>query len=263
MVPKTAPQTLLVPDAPRDLALQRPIPLPFVTLEPAIALPDPILPNPPPAPKANILSLPDQPVQAATTLLVPKVNQSAGGGPSTQSQSGAPSEPSVSLNTEPRPSGSGSPSDAEMANVTRLDLPPDGQFPASVLGPSISEQYPDINTGLSGKVVSTVYLKVGFQKSWALEFWAAGSPPDAPWPYEIYRPENLDMPPEAEAVLISGRINENGRFENLQLLLPPEWPQKDSLFRALQHWKFRPAMRNGIPISVDVLLSIPQNAENE
>jgi hypothetical protein len=249
-----APQTLIVPDAPPELKLPNPIPAPFalswLAINPATGgLPLPVGAAGPPLPTTGILSLPDDPPIAVRVLLVPKVSQSPEGsnlnGAGTDNQQAA---------TEPHL--------GEKEKLTRLELPPGGKFPASVLGPSISEQYPDIATGLSGKIVSTVYLKVGVGKSWTLECWASGAAPlDPPWAYEIYRPDNLQLPPETEAILIGGTINSSGQFENLQLLLPPEWPRKDTLLQALQQWKFRPAARDGEPIAVKVLLVIPRQSE--
>lgn len=249
-----APQTLIVPGAPPELKLPNPIPAPFAlswqVVEPATGgLPLLLGAAGARPPTTGILSLPDDPPITARALLIPKVSQSAelsnanGVGRENDNESAG------------RPPG-------ELGKLTRLGLPPDGKFRASVRGPSISELYPDIATGLSGKIVSTVYLKVGAGKSWTLEFWDPGAAPlDPPWAYQIYRPENLQIPPDTEAILIGGTININGHFENLQLLLPPEWPPKDTLLQALQRWKFRPAARDGEPVAVKVLLVIPRRSD--
>jgi hypothetical protein len=275
-------QTLIVPDAPPDLKLDHSVPLPFAlpglethfAPELATAPPASAFTEANPARKANVLSLPDDPRITAATVLIPKVNQSAD---VSDGLSGSlqPASVEARLQTaQARPlgnisNGTGDSTNAKelqlnaLGKFTRLDLPPDGGFQASVLGASISEQYPEIATALSGKIVSTVYLKVGRGRNWTLEFWAPGAPVEAPWAYEIYSPGDLQMPPETESVLIGGTLNTSGRLENLQLLLPPEWPQKDVVFRLLEHWKFRPAARSGEPVAVQVLLAIPQRQEEE
>jgi hypothetical protein len=248
-----APQTLIVAGAPPNFELPAAIPAPFVL--PGMEAPSaetasrsPLL-----APgeartsqTANVLSIPDIPSENA--LLVPKVNETAG------SSAGAALPSSASSDA----------GEGKLPNVTRIDLPPDGHFPASVLGSSISNQYPDIEAGLAGRVVATVYLQIGRKNSWALEFWAPGvGSVDAPWAYEVYRPNNLGTPPEVEAILISGVINPSGRLENLHLLLPPELAGKDALLGTLEHWRFRPASRKGVPIEVQVLLIIPLQRDEE
>jgi hypothetical protein len=61
-----------------------------------------------------------------------------------------------------------------------------------------------------------------------------------------------------EAVLVGGVLNTSGQFEDLHLLLPPEWPQRDSLLITMGRWRFRPAARNGVAVAVQVLLVIPR-----
>jgi hypothetical protein len=221
--------------------LEKPLPLPFVV--PEIS---PSLSGMPPVPqtqRADILSRPADPIQAAATIVVPKVNQVAEGG-------GSPGPPDAS----PPTSGL----DPVLGRISRIDLSPTGQFPVSLLGPSVTADHPELTTPLSGKIVSTVYIKVGTRKSWSLEFWAPGNPPpDAPWAYRIFRPDTLQIPIETDALLITGKLNTNGHLENLEIVLPSGWPAKDALLRVLERWTFRPASRNGTPLAVDVLIVIP------
>ena len=71
----------------------------------------------------------------------------------------------------------------------------------------------------------------------------------------MFRP-NLALPADADALLVRGRLNTDGRLEQLAILAPTEWAQKDSLFHALAQWRFRPAMKDGQPVAVEVLLVI-------
>ena len=151
----------------------------------------------------------------------------------------------------------------ESADLTRLDLAPNGHFPISVLGPSVSALYPDITSPLTGRIVSTVYLKLGLKRSWTLEFCGCTADAntgalEAPWAYLLFRPDNLQMPPGSEAVLVGGVLDINGQLQELHLLLPPELPQKELLLHVMGLWRFRPAARNGVPVAVQVLLVIPR-----
>jgi hypothetical protein len=76
----------------------------------------------------------------------------------------------------------------------------------------------------------------------------------------MFRP-NLTLPADADALLVRGRLNAEGRLEQLVMLAPSEWAQKDSLFHALEQWKFRPAAKNGQAVVVEVLLVIPRQEE--
>jgi hypothetical protein len=179
--------------------------------------------------------------------------------------------PAVSPSLGPGPSSSAKDTQdksAQPERTTRIDLPRDGVFTMSVMGESAMRQYPELASSSTAKVVSSVYLKVGLKKSWVLEFSPnepkSGTGPLAPpWLYELYRPDELQKSPEEGAVLVAGVLNASGQFENLQLLMPKEWPQKDHVLQALVHWKFRPATRNGEAVAVKILLIIPQVPEPE
>jgi hypothetical protein len=142
---------------------------------------------------------------------------------------------------------------SEDPNLTRIELPPGGKPRAAVLGES-----PE----LPGRIVSTVYLKLGLAKNWTLEYWSQGKTAglDAPWPYTMFRP-GLVLPNDADALLVRGLLNSDGRLEQLAMLAPVAWDQKASLFRALELWKFRPAARDGQAVAVEVLLVIPRQPE--
>ena len=240
-----APQTLVVRDAPPELKLDRAIPLPLVLSWTEFKQPPP---HPEQTQQIDIVSLPDRANQVDSAVTVPKVNQVVAGQESGDGQAGGEE------------------------NFARTDLPPDAKPPLSVLGESVADQYPEsAGRGLSGRVVSTVYLNVGLNKSWTLEYWppasardeAKGSAamPESPWPRIMFRPKDLLLPPDADAVLVHGVLTSQGQLEQLALILPPDWPQKSILFQALQLWKFRPAMKGGEAVAVEVMLVIPRQPE--
>lgn len=154
--------------------------------------------------------------------------------------------------------------------VQRISLPKDGQFGVVVVGSSLAEEYPETSGVWSGRLAYTVYLHLGLAKSWILQYSlprneeasAAGAPirPDAPWPYDIMRP-NLEDGSDSDTVMIHGFVDTTGHFEHLAVLYPEEFAQTEFLLSSLQQWKFRPAMQNGQAAEVEVLLIIPSQVE--
>jgi len=152
--------------------------------------------------------------------------------------------------------------------VTKINLPRTGQFGSVVVGASLGDQFPELTRVWAGRLAYTVYLHVGLPKSWILQYslplsdeaLAAGSIShlDAPWPFNIVRP-NLDIDPsESEAILIHGFVNQSGHFEGLKVVFPPQFPQTQFVLTSLEQWQFRPAARNGQLARVEVLLIIPE-----
>ena len=152
--------------------------------------------------------------------------------------------------------------------VTRITVPKNGQFGSVVVGASLGDQFPEMTRVWAGRLAYTVYLHVGLAKSWILQYSlplsdeaaAAGSISrlDAPWPYNIVRP-NLDIDPsESEAIMIHGYVNQSGHFEGLKVVFPPQFPQTQFVLASLEQWQFRPAAHNGQLARVEVLLIIPE-----
>jgi len=154
------------------------------------------------------------------------------------------------------------------ASSVHISLPKDGQFGVVVFGSSVADKYPETAEMWSGRMASTVYLHVGLAKSWILQYAlprlteaAGGGHIDAPWPFEIARP-NLDPGDvDADAVILHGYVNKDGRFENLQVVFPAQLAQAPKWENVLNQWQFRPAKMNGQEIAVEVLLVIPDQSE--
>ena len=158
----------------------------------------------------------------------------------------------------------------DTAGLTRITLPKDGKFGVVVTGASASTPYPESVGALSGKIVYTVYLKVGLRKSWILQYClpkavdgakrGTATPLDAPWPFLILRPDRLtDSDPDY--IIVHGMLTSAGQFEQLALVFPAELEKRDLLLNSLKLWAFRPASRDGEPIGVEVLLIIPRETE--
>ncbi len=155
--------------------------------------------------------------------------------------------------------------------LTQIALPKDGRFSAVVVGDSLGDIYPEAADAWSGRIAYTAYLHVGLAKSWIMQYSlprdadasAGGTVArlDAPWPYSIVRP-NLDPDSvNADALMIHGFIDPSGRFQGLRIAFPPDFPRAQFVIDALQQWQFRPAIQDGQPVRVEVLLIIPEDTQ--
>jgi hypothetical protein len=151
---------------------------------------------------------------------------------------------------------------------TKITLPKNGQFGSVVVGASLGDQFPEMTRVWAGRLAYTVYLHVGLARSWILQYSlplseeaASGgniSRLDAPWPYNIVRPNLGIDPSESEAIMVHGFVNQSGHFEGLKVVFPPQFPQTQFVLASLEQWQFRPAARNGQLARVEVLLIIPE-----
>jgi hypothetical protein len=161
--------------------------------------------------------------------------------------------------------------EGDQPTTNQITLPKDGQFGAVVVGATLEEKYPEAAEVWSGRMAYTVYLHVGLAKSWILQYSlaraddaAAGgnvSRLEAPWPYNIVRPNLSRDTINADALMVHGYVNRAGRFENLAVAFPPEFDQAQFVLDALQQWQFRPAAQNGQNERVEVVLIIPEELD--
>jgi hypothetical protein len=158
-----------------------------------------------------------------------------------------------------------------MAGATLVTVPKEGRFGSVIVGDSLQDRYPEIGDVWSGRLTYTAYLHVGLTKSWILQYSlprstesaSAGTVAhlDAPWPYSIVRPNLEPGSIDADALMIHGYVNQAGRFETLTVLFPEGFPKAQFVLAALQQWQFRPAVQDGQPAKVEVLLIIPEDFE--
>jgi len=149
-----------------------------------------------------------------------------------------------------------------------ISRPREGQFSSVVVGTSLEEKYPETADLMSGKMSYTVYLHLGLAKSWILQYSLPRSAQsgtvshiDAPWPYEIQLPTIAAGSIDADALIIHGFINTDGRFEALAVAFPPEYAQARYVLNALNQWQFRSAAQNGQNVKVEILLIIPETEQ--
>jgi len=153
--------------------------------------------------------------------------------------------------------------------VARIARPKDGHFSAVVLGSSAAQAYPEAVGALGGRLVYTVYLRVGTKKSWIMQYClprsaeqavkvkGAATPVDPPFPFLILRPD-LELAPETDYVIVHGLVNSSGKFEQLSIVGMTGFAQERLLLSSLELWQFRPAARDGQATAVEVLLIIPR-----
>lgn len=158
-----------------------------------------------------------------------------------------------------------------IAGATKITVPRDGRFVSVIVGDSLQDRYPEIAQIWSGRLTYTAYLHVGLAKNWILQYSLPRASDaarggnvarlDAPWPYNIVRPNLEPGSMDADALMIHGFVNQSGRFETLSVLFPEAFPKAQFVLAALQQWQFRPASQDGQPARVEVLLIIPEEYE--
>jgi hypothetical protein len=155
--------------------------------------------------------------------------------------------------------------------TTPIALPKDGHFGAVIVNDALEQQFPEITGAWSGRLAYTAYLHVGLSKSWIMQYSlpsdteaAAGgtiSRLEAPWPYNIVRPNLAPDSIDADALMVRGFVNESGRFEDLTIVFPQSFASAQFVITALQQWQFRPATQDGQAVRVEVLLIIPEELQ--
>jgi hypothetical protein len=211
----------------------------------------------------------DKPSQAAKPSAAPRPQSASGKSdkPTTAPGSGT----QAVANPGPAKGAASGASSEDDPSQAHISLPRDGKFGVVVVGSSLEEQYPEIAPVWGGRLAYTVYLHVGLAKSWILQYSvprsdeaaAAGSVArlDAPWPFEIVRP-NIDPGSiNADALMVHGTVNKAGRFESLNIVFPPDFPQARFVLNTLRQWQFRPATQSGQNTDVEILLIIPDQLE--
>ncbi|HUY95687.1 MAG TPA: hypothetical protein VMU71_10325, partial [Terracidiphilus sp.] len=142
-------------------------------------------------------------------------------------------------------------------SVDHIQLAPNGRFGVVVVGSATTGQYPEAAQIWSDRVAYTVYLHVGLPRTWILQYGlergtqangtGAVGRLDAPWPYDIFRPNLLATDVDADALMVHGVLNTSGRLEQLAVAFPEGFPRASFVVNALSRWQFRPASQDGKP----------------
>lgn len=170
--------------------------------------------------------------------------------------------------TRNAPSATPATAEPDTDGVTHIALSPSGHFGVVVVGDSLSEEYPEMLPIWGNRIAYTAYLHVGLSKNWILEYTQTKSADaqsagtvarlEAPWPYDIFRPNLVSRDLNADALMVHGMVNESGHFESLAIAFPAQYARTAFVLHALQQWQFRPARQNGKPVPVEILLIIPE-----
>lgn len=78
----------------------------------------------------------------------------------------------------------------------------------------------------------------------------------APTPLKIVAPSGIARRFQGETIRLSLTIDESGQPRNINLLSARDPNLVRNLLPAIARWKFAPAMKNGRPVSTDVVLPI-------
>lgn len=159
--------------------------------------------------------------------------------------------------------------EGDNGSVTRINLPKNGQFNVVVVGSSLDEQYPETADVWKGRLAYSVYLHVGLEKNWILQYSlprasdsaSSGSAKlDAPWPFYIVRPNLNPDDASSDSVMVHGFVDEAGHFEKLSVVFPTDmgYAREQLVLNALQQWQFRAGTHNGQVAKLEVLLIIPE-----
>ena len=213
-----------------------------------------------PTPTA-VLSLSDLKMLEGT-LRLPPLNEVAA--------TGATASGRVAEAKQPATEGDGKEGESHLT-TEHITLPPNGRFGVVVVGSSLSDEFPETLAMWNNRVAYTAYLHVGLTKNWILQYAVIRSADagqagvvgrlEAPWPYDIVRPNLMSKDLNADALLIHGFLNQAGRLESLAIAFPSAFRYAGFVLHALGQWQFRPALENGHAIAVEVLLIIPDELD--
>jgi hypothetical protein len=125
---------------------------------------------------------------------------------------------------------------------------------------------------LTGNPVYTVYLRVGDQKEWLLEYCVPASaapqsspyqiniddaaPITPPYPVSTTIPNKILGQPITRHIVIRGILTAGGSLQNVKAVEANN-PLSVQILALLSGWQFRPALRNNKPIEIEILLVVP------
>lgn len=161
--------------------------------------------------------------------------------------------------------------DGRRLSAEHIIVSRDGKFSVVVVGSSLEEEYPETAELWANRVAYTAYLHVGLRKNWILQYSVTRAAEtadagrvarlEAPWPYDIQRPNLLSRDLNGDALMVHGVLNQAGHFESLAIAFPRSFRYASFVLHALRQWQFRPARQNGQATPVEVLLIIPEELD--
>jgi hypothetical protein len=225
--------------------------------------------SPKPPTEATILSISDLRMTEGTAVL-PHINEVASPTPQNESELSGSSQQAITKVDAGASQAGGNPSNTDGAahSTSRIKAPQDGTFGLVVVGASPEDQFPEASGLWSGRMVYTVYLHVGTTRNWILQYSQPRSVEvgpngnttslESPWPTDMVVPNLAGDAINADALMVHGVLNKEGRFEDLAVVFPTQFAMTSFVLNALKQWEFRPAVANGLATAIEVLLIIPE-----
>jgi hypothetical protein len=159
----------------------------------------------------------------------------------------------------------------------RIEHPVNATYDLVVTQSGADQVIPESAGALSGQPVHTVYLQVGAPRAWILQYCVPkeispaasavagavvtiGSPPPplkAPFPLVTILPPAA-MLPRNGYIIVHGFVDTSGQLKDLAIIRAPNKNIQDLILPDLGKWRFLPAVRNGAPVTVEIVLAIPQ-----
>ena len=158
--------------------------------------------------------------------------------------------------------------------VTRITHPSSGNFDVVIMQSGARDDLPNVSGLLTGNPVYTVYLRVGDQKEWLLEYCVPARDSAQPSPYQVNIEDSGTITPPypiataipntlmaqqiPKHIVLHGFLTANGSLRNVKA--PENSTFMTQLLAVLSEWQFRPALKNKQPVDVEILLVIPPRA---
>ena len=217
----------------------------------------------------NLPAYPDASAGSAVTVVGSKATGSVSGSGAGKAGAGAGSESEL---TEFARALAGLPQ--RYATPIKIEHPSNAVFDVVVMQSAADPAFAESAGVLSGQPVFTVYLQVGAPKAWVLQYCIPKesapppkivggavnignpSPVKAPFPLVTLLPP-ATMLPRAGYIIVHGSVDAQGQFTDLTVIRAPNAKMKDLIVSELAKWHFRPAVRDGTPVTVEILLAIP------
>jgi len=210
--------------------------------------------------------------QPAGASVAPQITgtYTAGASVPPQTASTHPSGASIPPQTASTP-----PHVASAPEVIRIQHPSNGSFDVVIMQSAARDDLPDLAGMLTGSPVYTVYLSVGDQKEWLMEYCVPARENKQASPYQInvddegsvtppypistIIPDSIRSQQTAKPIVLRGLLTAAG---NLQVAKTSDTGSSFmyQLMALVRQWQFRPALRNNKAIDVEVLLVIPPHA---
>jgi TonB family protein len=109
---------------------------------------------------------------------------------------------------------------------------------------------------LGGFVSSSAFAAQADTKIVTATIDAAPARVEAPVPLEVVGPTRLAAYLEGRTFDVAMTIDANGRAQNIRILTRHDDDLRRSLVTAMKQWQFKPAMKNGTPITQKVILPV-------